>query len=270
MFEKLLTKLAKFLYPERDVSVERVGRRMFLHARDTTGCNSYLLEGTYSYDEVVKLNALTGYSAGFGFCRELGSIAFIGIPNSEYANSSGYFKYKVHSYGTPFDDSEYYFEAYTESEAKKIGYYTVYGLYGLNEVSAAANIKDMDYVYDSRYKEKESKIPKIYNMDCKLKGVYSYNDAKVLSTGTTKHKTGYSGAEQPILFATLGNGKKLGIIGMWPTEVERVKGFRDVWEYGCEQPQIQTIRFLADKEASEINDFELYVYRYACSGVGKD
>lgn len=78
MLKKILTKMAKEVYPERDISVEKLGGRFFLHPRDTTGCNTYLLEGTYSYDEVVKLNALTTYSAGFGFCSELGPIAFRG------------------------------------------------------------------------------------------------------------------------------------------------------------------------------------------------
>ena len=59
MLEKILTKMAKVIYPERDISVKKLRGQFFLHPRDTTGCNTYLLEGTYSYDEVVKLNALT-------------------------------------------------------------------------------------------------------------------------------------------------------------------------------------------------------------------
>lgn len=85
MLEKILTEMAKIAYPNRDISAERIGRKFFLRAHDTTGCNNYLLEGTYSYDEVMKLNALTTYSAGFGFCSELGPIAFIGIPNPDCA-----------------------------------------------------------------------------------------------------------------------------------------------------------------------------------------
>ena len=94
MLEKILTKMAKVVYPERDISVEKLGGRLFFRPRDTTGCNTYLLEGTYSYDEVVKLNALTTYSAGFGFCSELGPIAFIGIPNPVCAQRSGYLNIK--------------------------------------------------------------------------------------------------------------------------------------------------------------------------------
>lgn len=97
MLEKILNQMAKVVYPERDISVEKIGGRFFLHPHDTAGCNDYLLEGTYSYDEVVKLNALTTYSAGFGFCSELGPIAFIGIPNPVCAQRSGYFEYKVHA-----------------------------------------------------------------------------------------------------------------------------------------------------------------------------
>ena len=68
MLEKILTKMAEKVYPKRNISVEKIGGRLFLHSHDTTGCNDYLLEGTYSYDEVVKLNNLTTYSVGFGFC----------------------------------------------------------------------------------------------------------------------------------------------------------------------------------------------------------
>ena len=270
MLEKILTKIAKVVYPERDISVEKLGGRFFLHPRDTTGCNSFLLEGTYSYDEVVKLNALTTYSAGFGFCSELGPIAFIGIPNPVCAQRSGYFEYKVHAYGTPFDESEYYFKAYTEEEAKNIGNYTVYGLYGLREVASVAPISQMSYVYDSRFKAKEAKNPRVFDMDCKLKGIYSYNEAKLLSTGTLKEKDGYSGEEHPIVFAIVGNGQHVGIINMWPSQTELVRGFRDVWEYGVEEPETQTISFLTKEEASKIKDFTLYVYKYASSGKGRD
>lgn len=270
MLEKILTKMAKVVYPERDISVEKLGGRFFLHPRDTTGCNTYLLEGTYSYDEVVKLNALTTYSAGFGFCSELGPIAFIGIPNPVCAQRSGYFEYKVHAYGTPFDESEYYFKAYTEEEAKNIGNYTVYGLDGLREVASVAPISQMSYVYDSRFKAKEAKNPRVFDMDCKLKGVYSYNEAKLLSTGTLKEKDGYSGEEHPIVFAVVGSGMPIGIINLWPSEVDLVRGFRDVWEYGAEEPEIQTIKFLNKEEASKIKDFILYVYNYSSSGIGKN
>lgn len=270
MLEKILTKIAKVVYPERDIRVEKLGGRFFLHLRDTTGCNDYLLEGTYSYDEVVKLNTLTTYNAGFGFCSELGPIAFIGIPNPVCAQRSGYFKYKVQSYGTPLDESEYYFKAYTEEEAKNVENYTVYGLNGLRKVAAVAPISQMCWAYDSRVEAKEAKNPRVFDMDCKLKGVYSYNEAKLLATGTLKEKDGYSGGEQPIVFAIVGNGQHVGIINMWPSEKELVCGFRDVWEYGAEEPKTQTISFLTKKEASKIKDFTLYVYNYYRSGIGRD
>ena len=104
MLEKILTKMAKVVCPERDISVEKLRDRFFLHPRDTTGCNTYLLEGTYSYDEVVKLNALTTYSAGFGFCSELGPIAFIGIP--KYNNKQTREDRKIEDYFKKVCDSQ--------------------------------------------------------------------------------------------------------------------------------------------------------------------
>lgn len=61
----------------------------------------------------------------------------------------------------------------------------------------------------------------------------------------------------------------IGIINMWPSEVDLVRGFRDVWEYGAEEPEIQTIKFLNKEEALKIKDFILYVYNYSSSGIGK-
>lgn len=57
---------------------------------------------------------------------------------------------------------------------------------------------------------------------------------------------------------------------MWPSEIELVRGFRDVWEYGTEEPKTQKISFLTKKEASKIKDFSLYVYNYSSSGIGRD
>ena len=271
MLEKILNKMAKKVYPKRNIiSVEKIGGRFFLHSHDTAGCNDYLLEGTYSYDEVVKLNSLTTYSAGFGFCSELGPIAFIGIPNPAYTQKSGYFQYRVQAYGIPLDQSEYYFKVYTDEEAKNIGNYTVYGLCGLKEVAAVAPISQMVFVYDSRFKAKTSEKPRIFDMDCELKGLYSYDEAKILSTGTLKEKDSYSGEEHPIVFAIVGNGMPVGIINMWPSERDLVRGFRDVWEYGAEEPKIQTIKFLNEEEAAKIEEFILYVYNYSSSGIGRD
>ena len=269
MIKKILKKIANWVYPSRDIVVKKIEGKYVFFEHDMTGCNDYLLEGTYSYDEVMKLNDLTDYRAGFGVCSELGPIALIGIPSPFRAQKSGYFEYKVHAYGTPFDQSEYYFKAFSEEEAKHIKNYTVYGLCGLKEVAAIAPIREMSYVYDSRFKAKEVKNPRVFDMDCKLKGVYSYNEAKLLSTGTIKEKDGYSGEEHPIVFATIGNGQHVGIINMWDCDKDLVCGFRDVWEYGAKEPKTQTIRFLSKEEATKIKDFTLYVYNYASSGIGR-
>lgn len=58
------------------------------------------------------------------------------------------------------------------------------------------------------------------------------------------------------------------VIIFFPPEL--VRGFRDVWEYGAEEPETQTISFLTKEEASKIKDFTLYVYKYASSGKGRD
>ena len=262
MLEKILTMLVKKANPERNVSVEKIGKRFFIHAHDTTGCNDYLLDGQYSYDEVVALNNLTGYHCGFGFCKEIGPVAFIGVVNPHFCTTSGYFRYNVHEYGTSKDESEYYFKVYSDEDAKNIGNYTVYGFRGLETVATKAPIAKMQYIYDSRYKCKKdmghNKDKTIIEMDLKLSGTYSFYDARLLATGTTKDKDSFSGEEHPIQFAVVGGNQYIGIINL--LEHENDFKFRDVWEYGCDEPKLQEIRFLSKEEAEKIDNFSLYVY----------
>lgn len=56
---------------------------------------------------------------------------------------------------------------------------------------------------------------------------------------------------------------------MWDCDKMLAKGFRDVWEYGAEELEIQTIKFLKKEEARKIKDFTLYVYEYTASAVSK-
>lgn len=265
MLKNFLTNQVKGNYSKRDIYMEKL--KKIFHFHETIGCNTYLLNGLYSYDEVCKLNAITSYNAGYGYCFELGPIAFIGIPNPEYARKSGYFKYKVHSYGSSLDESEYYFKAYTDDDAKNIGNYTVYGLNGLRDIAKLAPISQMKYVYDSRYIAKDTNFPEILTMDCKLKGLYSYNDACLLASKNVLKKKLVLEEEQSISFAELGNGKHIGILNMWSYQKELAHGFRDVWEYGCQMPETQLIHFLTEEKASNIQDFSLYVYMYHDSGI---
>lgn len=267
MLEKILTRMAKVVYPERDINVEKIGKHFFTLAHDTTGCNDYLLEGQYSYDEVVSLNELTHDErgkkhCGFGFCKELGPVAFIGVVNPHFCTTSGYFSYNVHEYGTSKDDSEYYWKVYSDEDARSIGNYTVYGFRGLKAVATKAPIAKMQYIYDSRYTCKkdhgDNKDKTIIEMDLKLSGTYSFAEARLLATGTTNDKECFTGEEHPIRFAVVGDSKYVGIINLWKHENDFK--FRDVWEYGCDEPELQDIRFLSKEEAEKINNFSLYVY----------
>ena len=262
MVEKILKRLAKVTYPERDISAEKIGKRIFMFKLDTVGCNNYLLDGRYSYDEVIALNNLTGYLCGFGFCKEIGPVAFIGVCNPHFCTNSGYFQYNVHEYGTSRDDSEYYWKVYSDEVAREIGNYTVYGFFGSEAVATKAPIAKMRYIYDSRYKCKKdmghNEEKTIIEMDLKLSGTYSFDEARLLATGTTKDKDRFSGEEHPIQFAVVGDNQYVGIINLWEQD-DNFK-FRDVWEYGCDEPELQEMRFLSKNEAKKINNFSLYVY----------
>ena len=208
------------------------------------------------------MNSLTGYHCGFGFCKEIGPVAFIGVCNPHFCTTSGYFEYNVHEYGTSRDESEYYFTVYSDEDARQVSNYTVYGFMGLEVVATKAPIAKMQYNYDSRYKCKKThgnnKDKKIIEMDLKLSGTYSFYDARLLATGTKKDKEGFSREEHPIQFAVVGGNKYVGIINLWEHEDDFL--FRDVWEYGCDEPELQEIRFLPKEEAEKINNFSLYVY----------
>ena len=95
-------------------------------------------------------------------------------------------------------------------------------------------------------------------MDLKLSGTYSFNEARLLATGTTKDKEWFSGEEHPIQFAVVGGSQYIGIINLWKHDNDLL--FRDVWEYGCDEPELQDIRFLSKEEAEKIDNFSLYVY----------
>ena len=105
---------------------------------------------------------------------------------------------------------------------------------------------------------RHNKDKKIIAMDLKLSGTYSFYDARLLATGTTKDKDGFTGEEHPIQFAVVGGNQYVGIINLW--EHENDFRFRDVWEYGCDEPKLQEIRFLSKEEAEKIDNFSLYVY----------
>lgn len=262
MLEKILTLVAQKAHPGRDVRVEKIGKHLFTHVKDKVGCNDYLLAGRYSYEEVVALNQLTGYQCGFGFCKEIGPVAFIGVCNPHFCTRSGYFEHTIYEYGTVEDREEYYFEVYSDEDAKKIGNYTVYGSLGLEAVATKAPIAKIQYIYDARYKCKKdmgrNKDKKIIEMDLKLSGTYSFYDARLLATGTTKDKDWFSGEEYPIQFAVVGRNQYVGIINLWAHEDDFQ--FRDVWEYSCDEPKLQEIRFLSKEEAEKIENFSLYVY----------
>lgn len=124
----ILKKLLETTYPNRDFNVQKLDNAFILSNNDIVGCNDFLLKGEYTYDQVVELNNLTGYSVGFGFCKELGPVAFIGVPNPNCVQKSGYFEHEVHTYGTSINNDEYYFSEYSNKEAEQIGNYTVYGM----------------------------------------------------------------------------------------------------------------------------------------------
>ncbi len=264
MIEKILKYIVKKIYPNRDISVKKVRKKYFFIQHNTLNFNHFLLEGTYNYSEVVKLNDITTYNASFGYCENIGPVAFIGIPNIKRTGINGYFRYTVEEYGSTYNNDEYYFQAYSKDEAKLISNYTVYGFSIKNdnfqELIKVAKISKLNLFYDTRYIYKNAEQNKIYDMDCKLAGTYNFYTARKLATGTIKDKKWFSVNEEPIVFARVDGNYNVGIIGIWSSDIKLIHGFRDVWEYDFAEPPIQQIEILSDEEAKKADNFILYIY----------
>ena len=268
MFDKaklvILKKLLAAAYPERDFNVEKIGNAFIFSNNDSVGCNDFLLKEKYTYDQVVELNNLTGYSAGFGYCKELGPVAFIGVSDQDCVQKSGYFEHEVQAYGESINDDEYFFSAYSLEEAKQIGNYTVYGMGNPRILNGAALIEKVRYNYDYRYKIRNEGLGNIglqgtdvLEMQIKVGGTYDFYEARKFAYGSTGKFDGASGEDRPIQFAIAG-GKPVGIIDLW-LHYDNIK-FKDVWGYGEDEPEEQEIQFLTDEEAKKINNFKLYYF----------
>lgn len=267
MFDKLKLKILKELVekanPGRDFNVQKIGNNFIITQGDTVGCRDFILKGQYTYDQVMKLNEMTGYSAGFGFCKELGPVAFIGVPNKNCVQQSGYFYYDVQEYGDSFKEDQYYFEQYSEEDAKKIGNYTVYGMGDPRIFENIVPIEKLKYFEDFRYKRKEeiwndNFNPDVLEMDIRLGGTYSFKEARKFAYGTTGKFEGASGEDVPIQFAIVGNNQPVGILGLWNHYDNAM--FRDVWGLKEKEPEKLPMRFLSDEEAKKISNFKLYYF----------
>lgn len=262
---KIIKKLLETAYTGRDINVEKVGKRFIMSRGDNVGCRDFILKGQYTYNQVMELNKITGYSAGFGFCKELGPIAFIGVPNPNCVQNSGYFYYDVQEYGDSFKDDQYYFEQFSDEDAKRISNYTVYGMGDPRIFKNEVPIEKLNYFKDFRYKCKdESSSNKdnfnsdILEMEIRLGGTYSFYEARKFAYGSTGEFKGASGEDVPIQFVIVGNNQPVGILGLWKHYDNAM--FRDVWGSNEDEPEKLPMRFLSDEEAKKINEFKLYYF----------
>lgn len=256
MFKKLLKKIA----PKQDLSLIRMGKKFFLCEGGVLENLEFSLFGTYKYEDVVKLNEISGYSARFGFVPKMGPVAIIGIPNPDYEVK--YFQ-DIWEYGKFSPDENLEFQNYNDEQAKTIANYIVYGQSCIGKLANIVKFDKIHFHYDSRYKIKHSNKYRVFNMDCRLKGKYSYQ----LALDIVKHED-FRMQGNSIVFARVGN-KNVGIIGMWKESISDVAGFRDVWEYGQKEPNVEMITFLDDEHAKKNSDYTLYYYDYVLPDLYK-
>ena len=221
-------------------------------------CRDFILDGKYSYEDVLKLNELTGYSVGFGFSKEVGPVAFIGITDSSLIRKSLYFYGSVPVYGKPVNNELYSFNYYYEEYAKKINDYTVYGCGDPRVLQGQAPIRDVNRFYDYRYISKNEYDNNfnsdVLKMEAKLVGTYSFEGAKKIASGVV----GGFNYVGPIQFAIVDGNKPVAIIGLLNQYND--SSFKDVWCKGSDEPLEQSIHFLNLDEAKKIDNFELYYF----------
>lgn len=256
MIERILQKIYDKYYPDRDIQVLIVNEKVTLAVNDTAQA-SYSIKGTYRYEEVQKLNQFTNGFVQYGFCPGDGPTALIGLTDQD-ANLQ--FILDASPYGELPYTHRMVFNRYSDEDAKQVSNYTVYGLYGLFELSDIVKFDNIHFPYDARYQGAVvSQEPRILKMNCKFDNEqYSYKECKYFASHQPYFEISHS-----IAFATLENGRHIALPGFSYDRKDEALGFRDVWETYCEEPLIQEITFMTNKEASQYDDFEIYIYDYS-------
>ena len=256
MIERILQKIYDKYYPDRDIQVLIVNGKVTLAVNDTAQA-SYSIKGTYRYEEVQKLNQFTNGFVQYGFCPGDGPTALIGLTDQD-ANLQ--FILDASPYGELPYTHRMVFNRYSDEDAKQVSNYTVYGLYGLFELSDIVKFDNIHFPYDARYQGAVvSQEPRILKMNCKFDNEqYSYKECKYFASHQPYFEISHS-----IAFATLENGRHIALPGFSYDRKDEALGFRDVWETYCEEPLIQEITFMTNKEASQYDDFEIYIYDYS-------
>ena len=232
-------------------------------ASNSFGNMSYSLQGTHSYEEVKKLNRLTGYCAVYGYCYSKGPVAIIGIP-LENINCK-YFS-EVVAYGEPYHHKELEFEKYPDEIAKQISNFIVYGSNGLEKIAGFVKFDKIHEIYDSRFREvRYSHKYRTLKMKCKLEGKYSFQKVEFWAKNLKRWSV-----DRGVAYATLENGEHIAIMSFWYSKKDEVSGFRDVWEYAKPKPATQKITFITDEEAAKIEDFSIYLYDYSFLHYSQD
>lgn len=256
MIKRILQKIYDKYYPNRDIQVLIVNGKVTLAVNDTAQA-SYSIKGTYRYEEVQKLNQFTNGFVQYGFCPGDGPTALIGLTDQD-ANLQ--FILDASPYGELPYTHRMVFNRYSDEDAKQVSNYTVYGLYGLFELSDIVKFDNIHFPYDARYQGAVvSQEPRILKMNCKFDNEqYSYKECKYFASHQPYFEISHS-----IAFATLEDGRHIALPGFSYDRKDEALGFRDVWETYCEEPLIQEITFMTNKEASQYDDFEIYIYDYS-------
>lgn len=255
MVKKLLKKFLKKAYLDRDMSVMRSKRKKSVAIHDTLGIASLKLSGTYPYNEVVKLNKITNYSARYGYCPQIGPVAIIGIPNRNY--DFIYFR-DVYEYGKLYpEDDKHKFEKYSKEDEKNVDNYTVFVYSSSQLVRHDLKFEKISWILDERYKITESHEYRVIEMKCQLEGKHSFEEIAEL----VQHDD-FRMMDKGVAYATLDSGQHIAIVSFKYDRKDEVAGFKDVWEYGKEEPEVQNITFMTDKEAEKFDDYTLYLYDY--------
>lgn len=231
-------------------NVTRIGSKVFTIQTGNIDLSA-TLQGTYTYDEVMEFNDEIGYSSRLGHSNGT-PIAIIGIPNDDY--EVGSFK-DVWEYGKASPEKEYPFTLYDEETAKQIGNYTVGFNSYFERIKKDLKFDKLNQVYEQTKSNKIRHLaietPFVLDAEYKMNGTYSFKEIKKMLAQDKFRMTSFASY-------ALKDGKPIAIIGVGYRKDGSICGFRDVWEYGKDEPEVSTYEPISIEDAQHITNFEVY------------
>lgn len=207
----------------------------------------YLLAGKYDFKQVKNINSKLGTSYKLGHCFDI-PVAVIGLPN-RVINISGIGD--IWEYGKPEPKEIVKFDLYSTSIEKSISNYRVYGFSGIERLAGKVKFQKIKSSVDYRSNRFNNLSSTVLDAEYKLEGSYSFDEIETMLKGPNYrlNKACTYGIQ---------NETPTAVIGFDDKKSNMITGFRDVWEYGQDEPAISDFFILTKEEAKKLGKFMVY------------